>query len=155
METEQEYKERIYKQANNVKTIEDFSRLLKDIEEYPQQYGHIVYACFAAMKAAFKLVNNGSQGGITGFQASFIAWESIREFMTVKGPLKLLDYDKMLYPQYESNFEKVINYETWDELQKGARELLANKYQANQDVIRHWENIDKGIVPFGYSVKEE
>jgi hypothetical protein len=144
----------IYKKAETVKTEPDLLAFLKEIKEYNHDYGTIVYGCMAAMKAAFKVVNNSPNGGITGFQAGCLGWECIHEFMSVKAPAKILQYDNMLYPQYQDKFEKVISRETWEDLQKKAKEHL-NKDSGHPDVVKHWRTIVDGHVPFGYSVNDQ
>ncbi len=154
--TEKEYKEHIYPKADLVKTPKDFEKLLKEITEYNHDYGTIVYGCMAAMKAAFKLVNNSPYGGITGVQASCLGWELIQEFMMVKFPCKLTDYNNMLFPVYEDKFQKNINNDTWKHLQSEAKKNLAekNEHGPHPRVEAHWKSIVNGEIPFGYTVGE-
>lgn len=75
--------------------------------------------------------------------------------------LKLIDYDNMLYPQYEYKFDKVISDETWKDIQEQARKNLEGLEELDKehrlvhpDVIAHWQSIVEGQVPFGYRVEE-
>ena len=156
--TEKEYRDYIYKKADNVKTKEQLDELLKEVIESKEvlDYGKIVYAMSACMIATSKYIDRSNVGGITGFQASFVGWEMVREFMIHdnKTSLKIVNYDEMLYPQYESNFQKTISQNTWKSLQKQAEIGLKESPDAHPEVLKHWESIVKGKVPFGYKVRE-
>lgn len=70
--------------------------------------------------------------------------------------LRIVDYDDMLYPQYEHKFEKTISPEIWSNIQKQAdKKLKDNTKHVHPTVIAHWKSIVNGVVPFGYSVKED
>jgi hypothetical protein len=154
--TEAEYKKMIYESADKVKTKDDLLALIAKIESYPHDYGTIVYGLMAAMKGAFRVVDRGPQGGITGFQAGCIGWECIREFimLTGGGPLRLVDYGNMLYPQYKDSFEKTLTPEAWEKLKEMAAERLLEETAAHPEVKRHWQNIVGGNIPFGYVLRE-
>lgn len=50
--------------------------------------------------------------GCTGFQASFCMWDMVRDlqYPDNKAGLKMINYDLMLYPQYEDRFtEKTLD----------------------------------------------
>ena len=80
---------------------------------------------------------------------------------------KLLNYDYMLYPQYEDHVEKTIDLETWIKMQEKAsenyNEYLSEKarlengdeyaFPASKKVAAHWRSIIDGNVPFGFKVK--
>lgn len=156
--SELEYRKEIYAKAEQVKTVEDLTALLSEIENKNQDYGTIVYACMAAMKGAFNVVNRGKQGGITGFQAGCLGWECVHDFMMIKAPCRIVDYNNLLYPQYEGKFQKVISQETWNDIQEKARQNLSewkDEAQVSPRVIEHWKKIKSGIVPFGFRVGEE
>lgn len=85
-------------------------------------------------------------------------WDFIRDwaFNDNECGLKLVDYDDMLYPQYEYNFEKVISAETWEALQKTAKAKLDEDDGFVCGSVRnHWQSIVDGHVPFGYVVEED
>ena len=150
-------KENLFKEAEKVKTLEDLNVMFSRFSSMCHDYDSIVHASAAIAVAAFNAFNRGPQGGITGFQASFVGWDLVRHFMAGgnKTSLKLVDYDKMLYPQYRENFEKTIQKEVWEIIQKEAEKGLATETEAHPAVILHWRRIVDGIIPFGYTVKEE
>lgn len=152
---ELEYKEQIYKKADDVKTEADLVKLLRDITQFHHDYGTIVYGSMAAMKAAFNVVNNGPQGGITGFQAGCLGWECVHEFMMIKPPCKIVDYSNMLYPQYAAKFNRTISKSVWGHLQKEAARLLTESDIASSHCQNHWKSIVAGEVPFGFEVEVE
>jgi hypothetical protein len=108
------------------------------------------------------------QFGLTGFQVGCIMWGIIDKLIIEEHDcgLRMLNYNNMIYPQYENNFEKTIDNETWEALQAKARkryeenekelEKLANgdeyAFPAHPEVAAHWKSIVDGKVPFGYKV---
>jgi len=153
--TELEYKKMIYEKASKVKTKKELNALIDEICKYKHDYGTIVYGCAAAMNAAFKVVNSSDMGGITGFHAGCLGWELVHEYMMVRPPCKIVQYEHMLFPQYESKFEKVIDPETHKFLINKAKESLEKDNEhASKAVLAHWEYVANGGIPFGYVVKE-
>lgn len=157
--TEQEYKKYIYDIASEVKTKEQLDVLLtKVINSKYLDYGKIVYAICACMNATMRYIDYSPVGGITGFQAGFIGWEMVKEYMSVskKSPgLKIIDYENLLFPQYKDRFEKVISKDIWDNIQKQAKNYLKESPDAHPNVIKHWQSIVDGKIPFGYKVKDK
>jgi hypothetical protein len=96
-------------------------------------------------------MNSTPQGGITGFQAGCIMWQFIRHWMHIEGPVRLMQYEDMLYPQYEEKF-RTIDANTWEELQKQARKKIEEHPDAHADVLAHWKKVAQGSIPFGYSI---
>jgi len=135
----------------NLETLNDFINHLLD--DYSHDYGTICHALTAGGIATVYAMNESDQGGITGFQAGCIMWAFIQNWMSFKGPLKLFNYENMLFPQYIDKFDKTISKDTWKWLQEKAQENL-NKEDgyASPKVIKHWQSIVNGIVPFGYTV---
>lgn len=154
--TEKEYRDYIYEKADKVKTKEQLDELLTEvIKSKDLDYGEIVYAMSACMIATAKYIDRSDVGGITGFQASFVGWEMIKEFFhESKIGMRLVDYENMLYPQYERDFKKTISQDTWESLQKQAEINLKESPDAHPKVIKHWKSIVEGKVPFGYKVKD-
>lgn len=140
-------------------TIETLPNFMNHVlNDYCHDYGTICHAITACSIAAAWAVDNSEHGGITGFQASCVMWEFVRQwsYPNNKCGLKIIDFDNMLYPQYEVEFiEQEIPKEVWKSLQEQAKELLETKTVASDWVIRHWQGITKGIVPFGYTVKND
>lgn len=125
-------------------------------EDYSHDYGTIIKAMGAAAIAAVNAIDNSDQGGITGFQASCLNLEFLRNwyYTSNKCGLRLIDYDKMLYPQYYDRFN-TISATTWKKIQETAKTYL-NSYDLASDAVRkHWKSIVDGVVPFGYTVVED
>lgn len=157
---ERDFREQAYEIAKSVNTPEELAEFVKFISNVPLDYGTAVYAQCAAMLAAQHVMNQGKQGGITGFQAGFIGWEMVKKFMSVGDcGLSLIDWENMLYPQYEERFEKTISRDIFEGLQKKAKECLAKtdnkRLMLHPDVRKHMESIVSGVVPFGYVLREE
>ena len=134
-----------------LETLPEFLRKLT--EDYEHDYGTIVHAISAGSIATAWAMNGSKQGGITGFQAQFVMWDFIRNWQNKEGPMKLIEYDDMLYPQYRDRFEKEISEETHKRLIEKAKEKIIESPDAHPGVIKHWKNIVIGIVPFGYTVR--
>lgn len=154
--TEQEYKELIYEKAKTIKTKQDLDALLDGvINDKELDYGKICYAISGCMLAVLNYIDRSEVGGITGFQASIIGWQMVRKLICDnETSLKLINYDDMLYPQYERDFDKVIDEKLWKMLQEKAKEKLEKVPDAHPDVIKHWQSIVDGKVPFGYKIRK-
>jgi len=72
----------------------------------------------------------------------------------VESHKRVLDYDLMLYPQYEYYYDKVIPLGFWEWMRKDAQRLLDEAPDATPKVRTHWQSIVDGVVPFGYKIKE-
>ena len=135
--------------------MEFFNHVMND---YAHDYGTICHAVAACAIAAAWAANkaDGAQGGITGFQAGFVMWDFIKrwEYTNNKSGMRIVDFDNMLYPQFEHKFDKTISKRVWESLQEQAKaNLLARDYAAD-GVRRHWQSIVDGHVPFGYTVSD-
>ena len=151
---EENYQKKWYKESKD-QTLESLqSFVLSLVNDYDHDYGTIVHAMTAAAIATIDAMDKSEQGGITGFQASCITWKFINEWHGYNHPMKLLHFNKMLYPQYEYDFQKTIPKEAWLWLQKESRKNLNDKLHCSLDVADHWKNIANGKVPFGYTVEE-
>lgn len=148
--TEREFKEQAYEIAKSVTTTDELAEFINFISNYPLDYGTAVYAQCAAMLAAQHVIDVGEQGGITGFQAGFIGWEMVKQFMSVGNcGLSIRDWENMLYPQYADRFEKTISRGIFEGLQKKARECLAkcddnesaSGHSLHPEVRKHMESI--------------
>lgn len=142
------------KEAKEVKTPDELAKFVTKLTtEYEHDYGTIVRAITAAMLASYSVVDKSPQGGITGFQAGFIGWDMIREFMSIQGAARILDYDNLLYPQYAYKFEKTVTDDVWGvTINKAKDNLAADNEHTSPDVIAHWKSIAAGEVPFGLVV---
>lgn len=145
-----------YKQAKEV-TAENLPEFIRHLsEDYIHDYGTIVHAITAGAIASCWVVNNSPHGGITGFQAGAVMWEFIKNWMHYENePMRLVNYKNMLYPQYGKKFQKVISKNTFKWLQEEAQKKIAANLDAAPRVIKHWESIVEGRVPFGYEIEED
>lgn len=139
-------------------TMETLPQFVADLmNKYEHDYGTVVHAISAGMKATFHAMNSDPrQGGITGFQASFLMWDLIREFAQDAAPncgRRLVSFGNMLYPNYGDAFKTEISAEVFEMLQAKAKELLAEQEHAYAELRAHWQSIVDGVVPFGWSVK--
>lgn len=149
-------RDKLTEQRKQIKTFEDLTAFIKDVEEhYNCGYGEAPRAIAQATLAVAWYLS--SKFGITGFQAGAVTWDFITGWNCLdnKCGLKLVDYDNMLYPQYYHKFNKTISSDTWEALQKQAQENLSSSEFASQCVRTHWKNIIDGVVPFGYTVIDD
>ena len=147
-----------YEEAKN-QTLETLPSFMNHLLcEEPHSYESICDAIAACAVAAAWAGDKSPQGGITGWQGSWVMWKFIQNWMGKQDScgLKLVDYDDMLYPQYNYKFaEKTISSDTWSAIQKKAKEFLDEiDGYTSPKVIEHWKSIVDGVVPFGYTVKE-
>lgn len=74
--------------------------------------------------------------------------------------MRLIDYDNMLYPQYESQFGMTISKDLMGNLIEEAKNLIA-EHESNSrsfvhtKILVHWKKIARCIPPFGYKVVDE
>lgn len=152
-----ELRDKLKEDRKNIDSFDDlvnFLRYVKDNCNYG--YGEAPRAMAqAALAVVWYLAD---EFGITGFQAGVVMWDFIKDWLYNGNEcgMRLVDFDNMLYPQYEDNFQKTITSETFKALRKKAKELIKTndgKY-AHPAVIKHWKSIAAGKVPFGYVIKE-
>jgi hypothetical protein len=138
------------------KTPGELQRFVRELlTEYKHDYGTICHALAAAAVAAARTVDaDPDQGGITGFQASAVMWEFVKNWTGKTGPFRLVDFSDMLYPKRGYKFNRSITAAEWEWLQSKAKEQLAEMgYEPTGDVTAHLRSIVNGIVPFGYTVE--
>lgn len=133
----------------------------------PDLYEETANATTSLAYAAVEMC--AEQFGLTGFQVGCIMWGIIDKLIMSEHDcgMKLINYSNMLYPQYDSHFEKTIDPDTWKKLQEKASEKY-NKYlsekarlengdeyafPACEEVAEHWKSIIDGTVPFGFKIK--
>ena len=149
-------KEQLESERKNIKSFDDLTTFLQRVKDTCNTgYGAAPRAIAqAALATAWYL---SSEFGITGFQASFVMWDFIMgwQYLNNKCGMRIVDYDDMLYPQYEYKFDKIISKETFETLQKEARNNLLNRESAHPDVISHWLDIVSGKPPFGYTINDD
>lgn len=157
--TEEMHIEKEWFQEAQNQTLETLPNFMNHvINDYIHDYGTICHAISACAIAAAWAADNSDVGGITGFQANFVLWDFVKQWSCPHNDcgLKIIYYDDMLFPQYESAFDKVISADIWNSLQKQAKVYLSQRDKiATQDVKEHWKKIVDGVVPFGYRVEQE
>lgn len=155
-ETSKEIIDAWFAEADKMKAADLPNFIAKLVHDYDHDYGTICHAITAAGIAAMHAVNHSDQGGITGFQAGAIFWEFTRRWGYLgEGPKKMVLFSNLLYPQYESSFEKTISKETWTWLQAEAKKNLNETKHASASVISHWQSIVDGNLPFGFKLERE
>lgn len=163
MLNEFEMRDKLAKERKSIKTIKELTAYIKNVEKNCNyEYGVAPRAIAQAVLATAEYL--ADKMGITGFQAGFVMWDFLYgwTFTNNKCGLKVVNYDNMLYPQYDNGFEKTIPDYVWENLQAEAKKKLeANaKEEMNGDwgacpsVLEHWQSIVDGVVPFGYKVKD-
>lgn len=150
-----EVKEQLEKERKDIKSFDDLVTFLQRVKgNCNTGYGTTPRAIAqAALATAWYL---SDVFGITGFQAGCVMWDFIRDwsFSGNECGMKIVDYDNMLYPQYEDKFQKTISKDTFEGLQKAAKKHLEKNEFAHYAVVNHWKSIVDGNVPFGYIVKD-
>ena len=148
MDEHKKWYEQARAQEMSLETLPEFLRHLT--EDYGHDYGTICHAIAAASLAAARAVDRSPQGGITGFQAGAIMWQFITNWMIEykDKPVKLVNFENMLFPQYESTFVKTISQDTYDWLVSQAKERMHENGMAPR-VKAHMEDIAAGHLPWG------
>ncbi|AMR77632.1 hypothetical protein [Cupriavidus nantongensis] len=138
--------------AMTVETLPAFIQKLTT--EYHHDYGTICHAIAAAGIAAMWAVERAPCGGITGFQGGAITWQVLQHWQGIQGPARIVEFDLMRFPQYESKFA-AIPREAWEHLQKkAAADLAGGSANMHPNVVAHMESIVAGSVPFGYRIED-
>lgn len=149
-------KEQLENERKDIKSFDDLVAFLQRVKDSCNTgYGTAPRAIAqAALATAWFL---SSDFGITGFQASCVMWDFIRDWLYSYNEcgMKIVDYDDMLFPQYEHKYEKTIRSDVFEALQKAAKKKLEETEYAHPAVIKHWKSIVDGNVPFGYVVRED
>lgn len=144
-----------YKDAWN-QTLESLPKFIDHLmNDYVHDYGTMCKAMAACAAATLHACDKTENAGITGFQASLISWEFMKAWGTLrtKTGARLLNFDDMLYPQYEAKFNS-IDEDTFKAMQKEAKEILDSGHHLHPKVKEHMESIIEGKVPFGYKIGE-
>lgn len=139
-----------YDQAKNVGSVDEF---IDYLAEFRHDYGTICHAVAAAGIRAMHTMDRSPAGGITGFQAGAITWELVRHWGGREGPLSMVDFEKMLYPQYadQGSFRMRMSRDTFTWLQEKAEKQLRDN-RGSPEVMAHCKSIVAGTVPFGWTV---
>ena len=142
-----------WEQEARKQTLKTLPGFLAKLAEHKHDYNSIVQAvAFAALGAACAM-DHSPHGGITGFQAGGVFWEFYRAWLHEDGPVRLVKYQEMLWPQYEEQFGKTVSPSTLEWLQEKARKELAEIGDRNAHYKKHMQDIVDGKLPWGYRVK--
>lgn len=151
-----EYKKRIdemFERARNIQSGQ-VDAFIAEMMSQPQDYNTVVETVAACAIAAARAADRSEYGGITGFQAGGVMWRFIQRWLSIEGPMKLVRYEDMLFPQYENQYTS-IGKDTWTWVQEQAKKKLQEHPEVHPKVLSHWKSIVAGTVPFGYKVDPE
>lgn len=149
-------RDELIERRKNIKNFDELIEYIKDVKDnYNRGYGEAPRAIAQASLAVAWYLSDVF--GITGFQASCVMWDFITGWQMTGNTcgLKLVDYDNMLFPQYDHKFEKTIPSNVWISLKEQASKFINDFPDASTKVIEHWESIVNGKVPFGYIVSDD
>jgi hypothetical protein len=124
---------------------------------FEHDYGTICRAITACAVAAAWAANEHEQGDITGFQAGQVMWGFICHWTNKLGPMQLIEFSEMLYPNQGDRYEKVLDQDTWSWLQTEAAKQLRQRgahFNLSAELREHWQSIVEGKPPFGYRVAD-
>lgn len=157
--TEEMHLEKEWFEEAKKQTLETLPRFIDHImNDYQHDYGTVCHAVSACALAAAWAADSAPSGGITGFQAGFVMWDFIKQWQYTgnKCGLRLFDFDKMLYPQYNDYFAKTIEKRHWEMIQEEAKKKLEEfDVPVSDAVLEHWKSIANGEVPFGYTIEDD
>lgn len=156
VKNEFEMRDELLAKRKEIETMDDLVDFLKYVEtNCNYDYGVAPRSIAQAVSATARYM--AKKMGITAFQAGFVMWDFIQDWMYShnKCGMKMVDYDDMLYPQHADKFEKTIRPYVWEALQEQAKKNLETSRHAHPSVIAHWQSIVDGVIPFGYVVKED
>jgi hypothetical protein len=135
------------------KSSRELSAIIKVLTERRQTYGTCVYAMALAAEATYNLVAH--KLGVTGFQASCADMRLLARNRSMKHGFRIIDYGKLLYPQYKREFDRIkLSAEQFDHIRKAARALLDEEDTADPNVAAHWAYVAYGGRPFDLAVEE-
>ena len=155
MEDKKLTRENLYSLAKH-QTPETIGKFINDVMSMDDiDYGTVVDCIAACAIAGAAAGDNHKNGGITGFQAGYVMWQFIRNYIYEynKCGLRMIDWDKMLYHQDESLFDKVIPQNVFERLQKQAKEEIQIEW-LSEEQKQHLQSIIDGIPPFGYTLQK-
>ena len=156
-ESSKEFKELKKQWLEEVKTINSKNKLDRFVKKvmtgYEHDYGTYVHAVSVCAKAFIRFY--GSE--MTGFQASFLMWDIIRNTFGKhdKFGLQLIEYESILFPQLLHRFKVVFDDDTHKKIIETAKQYLAEHKDANEEVRKHWEKLATGWLPNCVSLKND
>ena len=127
------------------KTEDDLIKYIRRLLNGKHDYGTCVYAVSLATLATFRYM--ASKLGITGFQASCADMDFIRRVRHYKDGFRIVDYNKLLFPQYinDEHFPSHMQLlmENLPHLQRKAKKLLKESPEAHPNVRSRWAFVAK------------
>lgn len=130
---------------------------------YEHDYGTVCHAMAACAIATAWACNReeGACGGITGFQAGAVGWQFLKGWGAPEvgeTGSRLLNYDNLLYPQYDYTFQPTIPKGTWELLRAKAKEKieeLGEDRDISRAVLARWRSIAAGTIPAGFEISDD
>lgn len=149
--TEKDHLEKEWLKEANEQTLETLPKFINHLmNDYGHDYGTCVKAVAAAMLGTFWAFDK--QEGFTGFQVGFIPWLIINGLLgESEVGRKIINFDDMVFPQYEDKFRNTISKKLFKKLQERASKFIEEGH-LHPDVKKHMESIVAGEVPFGYKL---
>jgi hypothetical protein len=124
--------------------------------DYEHDFGTIIHAVAASALAASHAVNNSETGDLDPIQGGAVMAEFVKNWLGLKAPFRVVNYEDFLYPQYAYRHKKKISPQVWEWLQSEAQNQLENKCTYLEAAYEnHWRSILRGEVPFGYKVSKK
>lgn len=118
--------------------------------EYVHDYGTIVYAMVAGALAGACAIDNSEQGGITRHQVACMLVEFIKEWDPEFEIFRIINYDRLRFPQGEECLEEQINRE----LREWIQEQIEEEKNTDSYGIVRWQSIVDGKLPFGFIIRK-
>ena len=141
--------------AESMEDINDYAEFLRHlVEDYKHSYDSIVDAIIAAMMGVFNVIDESGCGGITGFQASCVAWTVFKRLLCVEGPLQMIRFERMLYANCDEEFKIRLTRQAWEWVQDEAKRMLENADVLADAAVKHLESIVAGRVPYGIELED-
>ena len=146
---ERDFREKYYDKAKE-QTFETLPDFFKEMFQEHFDYGSICCAIANSALAAANAANHHKKAGITGFQAGAVMWEFIRQwnYSHNKCGLRIVDYDNMLYAQYEDKFQKTISKSVFEALQKQAQEHLDKDKADHEKYLKDMKQYEIDLAAF-------
>ena len=138
----------------------DDGSLAKFIDHLKNDYLHDYGTSARATSAAVFATANAfaRHEGLTGFQWSCVAMDVLGQmcFPDNKLGFTVIDYDDLLYPQYEYRFtERKISAEGAKQLkQEASRKIAESDGMVHPDVMAWWQKLANGQFPEWLMVEE-
>jgi hypothetical protein len=136
------------------RSMRELNAITKALASRTHTYGTCVHAIALAAEAAYNFIAH--KLGVTGFQASCADIQILSRSRGMKHGFRIIDYSKLLYPQYKDEFDRIkLSAESFAHIRKAARAKLDEKGDAHPDVAAHWAYVAYGGSPFSLAVEKE